>query len=602
MCSDERFGMNTKEFIANETGAHRFRIIAAVSVTCFLTLVGIPVFPVDPLLGVTWNVPELCPTIQAGIDSAANGDTVLVSPGVYTGDGNRNIKFDHKFILVKSEDGPESTIIDCEGSEQAPQSGFLFIFRERPESRLDGFTVRNGYWKGEESRGGGGIYCALSAPTITNCIIEENGSDTNGGGICCDHSSSPLFENCTISVNIAREYGGGIYCNASTPTFTHCTIQNNRAVRGGGIQCINSPCTLNGCLILSNRADEDGGAVHAHQSDLHFNDCTISNNRGGKNGGGIFGFYASILVDGCSFIENSSEYGGGGIHVTFDTPHFSKCSFTGNTSVFGGALFFNGTDPVLENSIITANAADSTGGGIYCTSSSPGIVNCTFTDNNALGKGSGISCHLFSYPAVTNTILWGDESDEIYVESGNPDVTYSNIEGGWSGEGNIDENPLFAGDGDYHLTPDSPCVDTGTHDGAPEDDIDAQERPNGDGIDMGADEWYPTWIENGETAEDNPPDRRCSLENILHQNYPNPFNPCTAISYSLNKTAHVTLAVYDTGGRLVITLVDRIEDGGDHVVFWNGRNSRGIPAGSGIYIYRLQTGRHTVSRRMLLLK
>jgi hypothetical protein len=86
-------------------------------------------------------------------------------------------------------------------------------------------------------------------------------------------------------------------------------------------------------------------------------------------------------------------------------------------------------------------------------------------------------------------------------------------------------------------------------------------------------------------------------------NYPNPFNPTTAISYTVPEPgAEVRLTVYDLAGRVVRTLVEGVEQGGDHVVVWHGRDDAGRPVGSGVYFYRLVVGSESVERKMVMLK
>jgi hypothetical protein len=134
------------------------------------------------------HVPADRPTIQQGIDLSISGDTVLVSDGVYSGNNNHDITFGGKAIMVKSVNGPEYTIIDCQGDQWTPRKGFLFL-NEGRTTFLDGFTVKNG------STGpyclqysGGAIYCEGS-PTIKNCRFVDNTNRENnclysGGGRC----------------------------------------------------------------------------------------------------------------------------------------------------------------------------------------------------------------------------------------------------------------------------------------------------------------------------------------------------------------------------------------------------------------------------------
>lgn len=91
----------------------------------------------------TIHVPGDRPTIQAGIDAAVHGDTVLVADGCYSGDGNRDIDFQGKAIEVVSENGSEFTVIDCGAIISDYHRGFYFCNGETNQSKLDGFRVIN---------------------------------------------------------------------------------------------------------------------------------------------------------------------------------------------------------------------------------------------------------------------------------------------------------------------------------------------------------------------------------------------------------------------------------------------------------------------------
>ncbi len=131
-------------------------------------------FMVFPVLGMadTIHVPGDQPTIQAGIDAAVDGDTVLVADGTYTGDGNRDIDFFGKAITVRSENGAENCIIDCE--EEGPRILFpqtvrmkILCWMDSPFKMGMECTRMVGYcWRCD--------YCSDSSPTITNCTFIAN--------------------------------------------------------------------------------------------------------------------------------------------------------------------------------------------------------------------------------------------------------------------------------------------------------------------------------------------------------------------------------------------------------------------------------------------
>ena len=153
----------------------------------------------------TIYVPADQPTIQAGIDAAVNGDTVLVADGTYTGVGNKNIEFRGKSIVCRSESGPEYTIIDGENDGRA----FSLHEGEDTTSVIEGFTIRNCRVSGMSH--GGGINANGASPTIKNNIVYDCYAG-RGGGILCENNTAPIILNNTVMYNV----GGGIQAIAGT--------------------------------------------------------------------------------------------------------------------------------------------------------------------------------------------------------------------------------------------------------------------------------------------------------------------------------------------------------------------------------------------------
>jgi len=88
----------------------------------------------------------------------------------------------------------------------------------------------------------------------------------------------------------------------------------------------------------------------------------------------------------------------------------------------------------------------------------------------------------------------------------------------------------------------------------------------------------------------------------LYQNHPNPFNPVTTISYYLPHAGPVVLEIFDVMGKRIVCLVDEKQERGRYEVEWRGRDARGNIIASGIYFYRLQAGKVTISRKLVLMR
>jgi glucuronoarabinoxylan endo-1,4-beta-xylanase len=239
-----------------------------------------------------------------------------------------------------------------------------------------------------------------------------------------------------------------------------------------------------------------------------------------KCGGGMYNYYSSPAVIKCRFVSNAALLHGGGMHNEHATPTVTDCSFSGNTAgAHGGGLMDNygPTYSNIINCVFTQNTAGSGGGG-YCNSGGHSkIINCTFSGNSA-SYGNGIY-NYSSSTDVNNSIFWG-EINEIVNNTGTLTVSYSDIQGGFTGTGNINADPCFvdAVSGNLRLKFASLCIDAGNNAVVPEGitkDMDGRSRfmdvpavaDTGSGtvpiVDMGAYE-YPGCVSIWENILENP--------------------------------------------------------------------------------------------------
>jgi len=226
------------------------------------------------------QVPGTQPTIQDAINAAMNGDTILVSPGIY----NENINFLGKAITVTSVSGPEVTIID--GNQL--DSVVRIVFNEQRTSVLSGFTIRNG----KDNNFGGGIRIS-SSPTISGNIIINNQAET-GSGIYISQGS-PLIQNNIISGNFDITFiccggGGGIYASGSPEIIGNTIINNKSSGSGAGIKLFatGTPIISNNIIARNTASSFEGGGIALfNTSEEEIVQNLIVNNTASSGGGFI---------------------------------------------------------------------------------------------------------------------------------------------------------------------------------------------------------------------------------------------------------------------------------------------------------------------------
>jgi probable HAF family extracellular repeat protein len=248
-------------------------------------------------------------------------------------------------------------------------------------------------------------------------------------------------------------------------------------------------------------------------------------NGSGSNsyGGGVYCNSASPTIDNCTIEGNKSSYVGAGMYNTNNSVKLTNCVLRDNESSGSGGAIANYSPDcsgTLTNCVFYGNKANSRGGAIFNNSSSPTLTNCTFTNNEAGGGGGGITNWGFSDPVITNCIFWANTAGiNPQIEdfgAANPTVTYSDVQGGYNGTGNIDSDPCFvdannpAGtdgivgtlDDGLRIAAESNCVEAGDPNTDPNDagtaDVTGYDRfVDGDAngsklVDMGAYEYNPS--------------------------------------------------------------------------------------------------------------
>lgn len=324
---------------------------------------------------------------------------------------------------------------------------------------LDGFTITGGNADGSilaANDRGGGMYISHADPTIIACAFTKNSASYTGGGGIYSYQSTPTIRGSTFKTNVASRAGGGMFNTFGRPKLAECIFVDNAAY----------PPSTSG-LVLPHY----GGGLYNVASNLTLTNCTLHTNYALYSGGGIYSIASDLSLTNCLVIGNSAFYGGG-----------------------------------------AASLSDE--GSVKC-------INCTLAGNRAhLGSPLNVFYTASEYTIeAINCILWDGGKEIGTQDSNNVLVSYSVIQGGWPGEGNVDADPCFAEpgywtdpcntpnnlwddgwtDGDWHVKSQagrwyanegrwviddvsSPCIDAGD----PMTPIGLEPFPNGGIINMGA--------------------------------------------------------------------------------------------------------------------
>jgi len=427
--------------------------------------------------------------IQQAISSpiVQSGDLVLVRPGTYP----EALQLVEKALHIKSTSGPSNTLIH----NPYPGSGHYAIYGSSisATSILEGFSITSL---------GNNVVRLISTPfTLRLCQI--NNHDSSGyAAVQISGASTVLIESCSLNDNIGiNNYAGAIQIEGGNVTIVNSEFQNNQSSNGGAIHQIAGTLLISGSDFINNQASNrggavkcgsgttatflscrfegnsattlDGGAIEHYGGQFVVQLCDFTGNYSGRDGAAIYGYTNSashsVAIDSCT-IRNSSSGKPNGYSLQGIGDHGG--SFTVSKTLFLDNL---GTSLALFNSRLSADMT---------------VRQCSIIG------GSEIGLYLQSSTATDCILRQNFRQAATY---GSATITFSNVEGGWQGTGNIDLDPEFIDplNGDFRLLDSSPCIDSGDP-GSPED-------PDGTRADMGA-YYYDQHPVDGDTDDDGIPD------------------------------------------------------------------------------------------------
>ena len=371
---------------------------------------------VQLVVGKIWRV-SAGQSIQTNIDAASDGDVVLVESGTFID----SLDYHGKKIVVRSESGPQTTIIDCTAA-----TDFCISFESGEDRRsvFEGFTVQNAPFGAMAIRN-------FASPSVVNTVFNNNSSTSYGGGIYLQ-SQGAYIANCRFTGNSAT-LGGGIYMvQSASNTVVDSTFSSNTAQEGGGVHIrYGNSNLIQRCAFDQNIASDQssitrgGGGISIYDSaDDIIQACTFSDNNAYSSGGAILTSSSTMIVNSLFRYKNRSAYYGGAVYSPGDAK-IINCTFVGNSSGIGGGVY-GGSATTISNSLFYLNSA---------TNGSPDYNGTpTVVASGSCGMGGDPE-----FPVL----------DGLFVKLD------------WVNYDADPDNDMPEND-DFRLAPGSPCIDVGT--------------------------------------------------------------------------------------------------------------------------------------------
>jgi hypothetical protein len=606
-------------------GTKRSSLFAFAAVTTFAMS--------NPLGATTWHIQADGtgdrPTIRSGVLAAADGDTLLLAPGTYTGDGNWNVWIQDKALAIRSESGPDATIIDCQSTGYG-----IVMYRSAslPGATLEvsGITVQNA--ADTVDADGYGPYSGIIiwSYTLDSAIADNDVVSNCAGGLSVgrvpEGTGRVLARN-----NRVMDSGWGLVANCNSPTGASEITGNLVSGCGRGLSVLG----IAGTIANNPVRDSSGGLQVSGRGGLDITSNVVTANNVGiaMEVDDVSSQWRTLRIEGNVVADNMGStvallLSGGG------NPSYGPVSIQYNT--VGNNVSEDGHAGVLVYLFVAEGGPDN-----------PGIA----LSHNIIAFNSGVAllCGYDNMKASCNDIFGNAEGDAIC---------------GTDGGGNISFDPLFcdADGGDYSLRSDSPClvgacgqigalgegceapvatlftafgakagagvvevrwevssdegvesfvlhrsevlraqavvIAEGVFDETVHSHIDTDVVP-------GATYSYELVLRTRDGVEIRSPEATATVPTLttaLAQNYPNPFNPSTTIEYTLGSTSLAVIGIYDASGKRVAEIDDGVRPPGTYRVEWNGRDTHGNALASGVYFYRIEGVPGAGTRKMIFVK
>lgn len=611
-----------------------------------------------PAVAEVIQVPGDYAAIAPAVNAAASGDTVLVAPGIYTGNDNKNINFAGKSIALIAPGGFESTQINCENSGQAisiPAGGDArtlvkgFTFHSANSGVNGGAVNIYGtpatieacrFFLGNTSLNGGALSVGYSTGLVTvkDCHFDHNAAYFRGGAVMADRAVA-LFTGCVFEQNIAQNMGGGaIFVNYGSVEVDQCTFYANWTNAEGNAINNAGATTVNRSLFLL--ANQGQGIQFYNSETAAITWCDFYGPleaglaaRIGTDGNfdeepmlcnGTYPFEVSVYSPCLAFECGQVGAGGGGCDfLPPGAPFLTEVSDVGNDQGRQVRLVWNASpEDGSAFTVITGYAVFRKQGPYKRGGGGDKMVPPGNWDYLTTVPAFGQPTYRCVVPTLCDsTVAEGMGLSTFFLRAMTPDPLEffdSPPCSGYSLDNlapMVPQNLVLAGT----LLGWDPAADEDfgyfTVYGSSSQVLDASAavvgRTTGTSFAVGGSPHpYYHLTATDFAGNEGPAATTGGVSDVpgaasphdLHAAVPNPFNPSTRISFNLAEAGHARLSIYDAAGRLVAILVDEHLGAGLHQAMWDGRDSAGRSAAAGVYMYRMEIGTYAQSRGMVLIK